>query len=65
MRISEALFNGSWPKLSTHDLEKCFEKSGFHLLFGLPKSSFGRGKDDKQDDAQDDSMPMCQSNSHE
>jgi hypothetical protein len=25
MRISkEALFNGSWPKLSTHALEKCF-----------------------------------------
>ncbi len=24
MRIFEALFNGSWPKLSTHALEKCF-----------------------------------------
>jgi len=29
MRISEALFNGSWPKLSTHDLEKCFENPDF------------------------------------
>ena len=29
MRISETLFNGSWPKLSTHDLEKCFENPDF------------------------------------
>jgi hypothetical protein len=31
MRIFEALFNGSWPKLSTHALEKCFENP--HFIF--------------------------------
>ena len=29
MRMFEALFNGSWPKLSTHALEKCFEYPHF------------------------------------
>jgi len=29
MRIFEALFNRSWPKLSTHTLEKCFENPHF------------------------------------
>jgi hypothetical protein len=29
IRIFEALFNGSWPKLSTHALEKCFENPDF------------------------------------
>jgi hypothetical protein len=33
MRISkEALFNGSWPKLSTHALEKCFLRNP-HFIF--------------------------------
>ena len=41
----EALFNGSWSKLSTHALFKGFlRKSGFHLLFLIPKSSCGWGK---------------------
>jgi hypothetical protein len=31
MMIFEALFNGSWPKLSTHALEKCFENP--HFIF--------------------------------
>jgi hypothetical protein len=31
MRIFKALFNGSWPKLSTHALEKCFENP--HFIF--------------------------------
>ncbi len=35
MRMFEVLFNGSWPKLSTHALEKCFE---------IIISSFGWGK---------------------
>jgi hypothetical protein len=29
IRIFEALFDGSWPKLSTHALEKCFENPDF------------------------------------
>ncbi len=32
MRIFEALFNGSWPKLSTHALEKCFLRNP-HFVF--------------------------------
>ncbi len=31
MRIFEALVHGSWPKLSTHALEKCFENP--HFIF--------------------------------
>jgi hypothetical protein len=31
MRIFEAVFNGSWPKVSTHALEKCFENP--HFIF--------------------------------
>ena len=38
----EALFHGSWPKLGTHELEKCFKTT--HFLFLLPKPSFGRVK---------------------
>jgi hypothetical protein len=41
MRIFEARFHGSWPKLSTHTLEK-YSKIRIHLLFLLPSSSFGR-----------------------
>jgi len=29
IRIFDWLFHGSWPKLCTHDLEKCFEKPDF------------------------------------
>jgi len=29
MRMFDVLFNGSWPKLSTHALEKCFENPHF------------------------------------
>jgi hypothetical protein len=37
MRMFEALFHGSWPKLSAHALEECFlQKSALHLLFLLP-----------------------------
>jgi hypothetical protein len=45
MRIFDLLFTTPWPKSSTHALEKCFlRKSGLHLLFLLPKSSFGEHK---------------------
>jgi hypothetical protein len=44
MRIFDRLFNGSWPKLSAHALEKCFEKSDLKSAFPLSKSSFGMGK---------------------
>ncbi len=43
IRISkEALFHDSWPKLSTH--VESTRKAAFHLLFLLPKSSFGKDK---------------------
>jgi len=32
MMMLDVLFNGSWPKLSTHALEKCFD---FRLTFQL------------------------------
>jgi hypothetical protein len=44
--FSKHFFHGSWPKLSTHTLEKCSKiriSSFVHPLFLLPKSSFGRG----------------------
>ena len=41
IRISnEALFKGVSTQFGPRTVEKCF-KSGFHLLFLLPKSSFG------------------------
>jgi hypothetical protein len=41
MRIFEALFKGVSTQFGPRTIEKGFEKSAFHLLFGLPKSSFG------------------------
>jgi hypothetical protein len=35
-----ALFNGSWPKLRTHSLEKCFENPHFIFCSSFQKSSF-------------------------
>jgi hypothetical protein len=31
IRIFDGLFNGTWPKLSTHALQKCFDNH--HFLF--------------------------------
>jgi hypothetical protein len=42
MRIFEALFKGVSTQFGPRTVDKCF--SAFHLLFLLPKSSFGRGK---------------------
>jgi hypothetical protein len=42
MRISkEALFNGTWPKLSTHALEKCFENPHFIFRSSFPNLRLG------------------------
>jgi hypothetical protein len=32
MRVCEALFNGQWPELTTHTLEKCFIRNR-HFIF--------------------------------
>jgi hypothetical protein len=41
----EALFKGVSTQLGPRTMEKCFlRKSACHLLFILPKSSFGMGK---------------------
>jgi hypothetical protein len=60
----EALFHGSWPKLSTHELAKCFKTP--HFSFLLPKPSFGMGNSDSEipsvigsESHGDDSMTMC------
>jgi hypothetical protein len=37
----EALFKGVSTRFGLQIVEKCLEKSAFHLLFLLPKSSFG------------------------
>jgi hypothetical protein len=38
----EALFNDSYPKSSTHTLEKCIENALGKILFGLAKFTFWR-----------------------
>ncbi len=42
--IFAALFNGSYPKIEYSRPWKVLPKSWFHLLFLLPKSSFGEHK---------------------
>jgi hypothetical protein len=37
----EALFNGSWPKLSTHALEKGFENPHFIFCSSFPNLRLG------------------------
>jgi len=50
MRLFEALFNGYWPKLSTHALEKCFENphfvfcSSFQIFVWGPSEPCGEHK---------------------
>jgi len=41
MRIFEALFNGSWPKLSTPALEKCFENPHFIFCYSFQNLRLG------------------------
>jgi len=41
IRIFEALFKGVSTLFGRRTIEKSIEKSAFHLLFSLPKSSFG------------------------
>ncbi len=43
-RVFKALFNGQWPKWSTHVCEKVLWKHGPKCLFGRPKSSYGEHK---------------------
>ena len=67
----EALFSGSWSKLSTHALETCFLRNP-HLIFcssfqNLRLGGVQMGKDDNgMPKAQDDDITMmCMSNSHD
>jgi hypothetical protein len=41
IRIFDCRFNGSYPKSSTHALEKTVENTDFYLLFLVPTSSLG------------------------
>jgi hypothetical protein len=60
MQIFDTLFNGSWPKLSTHTLEKCVEH--LHFIFG---SAFQNLRLVSINLSQDnDSIMMCLSSSH-
>ena len=44
MQRFEALFKGVSTQLGPRTMEKVRRNAAFHLLFLLPKSSFGRGK---------------------
>jgi len=39
--IVDALFHGSWPKLSTLALETCFENAHFIFCSSLPNEDLG------------------------
>jgi hypothetical protein len=47
IRIFEALFHGSWPKLSTHALEKCFENQHFIFCSSFQNLRLGSIKVDR------------------
>jgi len=59
IRIFDGLFNGTWPKLSTHALEKCFDNHHFLFCSSFQNLRLGWGKVAQTGHLSDRTAPMA------